>query len=263
MTERALPERWSPSAHRAYRTCPRQLWLEYVARVKGVDSPESIRGQVMHAGMEAGWNGAYFGGFQVSQRVEDHIEFQMATYADERFGIAADDPELAEWIETVTTAIRRLGPVHPGDHARIVAEMTEGEVVGEIDGVPLKARIDLVFGCDDVMCIWDWKSSKELPRREDVRRDTQLGVEGFLLRQQYSLTGPIRVAIASIGSGVACEVDLPPDMAEAAARRVARTAREAQQDTEFAPVRGAACADCKVRKHCPLFATGPVPEPGR
>lgn len=244
-----LPKHWSPSAHRAYRTCPRQFWLEYVARVGRTDSPESVRGQVMHAGMAAGWGGA---------------ALVAMNHEADRLGLPDSlDPEFSEWTETVYRALARLGP-EPGDEL-LGAEL---ELRSECDGVPLKARLDLVFRRDGILRIYDWKSASELPRREEVRRNTQLGLGAFLAAREYG-TDRIKVAIASIGSGVACEVDMPPDMAEAAARRVAETARRAQVDTEFAPVRGEACADCKVRKFCPLFAAAgtvipaPAPEPAR
>lgn len=244
---------WSVSRHRAYRTCPRMAWLLNQDDVPRTDSPESIRGQVMHAGMAAGWKAWGVDGVTSGARLLDIIEGATLIESDRH---RMDEHEIDEALETALTAFDRLRDQMNGCTMLGVEE----ELHGAIDGVPLMARVDYRFMRGSALCVYDGKSSKELPRREEVRRDTQLGL-GAYLSADYD-TGCIRVAIASIGSGVAVEVDMPPDMAEAAARRVATTARIAEQDTTFEPQRSAACGDCKVRRSCPLFATGPVPEPG-
>ncbi|MGH3986432.1 MAG: RecB family exonuclease [Pseudonocardiaceae bacterium] len=249
---------WSVSRHRAYITCPRQYWLTSVAKVPREDSPASVRGQVLHAAVAAGWAKAAVGAGAdaVLGAIEVAADDEVARH--ERRGTQITDYDMWSWIELAALTVEHAGP-KPGDTLLGV----EYEVRSEVDGVPVMARLDLVYEtADGTLIVRDWKSSSEVPTQDDLLRDVQLGLGALLAARHWGRTR-VRVEIGSIGAQVVSGVDMPRERAQGTGERVAASARKAATDTEFTPRRSEACAECKVRRFCPLFAVGPVPEPNK
>lgn len=254
--------RWSVTAHRAYRQCPRKLWLMRVADVERDVSPSNSRGIVLHAGMAAGY--AY---------LDRHgRDYSKATPGVVRNGLwwavscavteAAEAAGMGSWAadEAYTTVIRALEHLGPQARDRVLGVEHRMEIV--VDGVTIVYVADAIYRRDGVTVVRDWKSSSELPRRHELADNRQLGVGALCVARTFGVTG-VTVEIASINVGVAVSAPLDRAAAIDAASAVADSAREFAQDREFEPTPGEVCATCPVRKSCPAFAPAgaSIPQP--
>ena len=248
----AIERRWSISAVRAYMACPRQWWLTRVANVDKEVSDASLRGQLMHAGLAAGYAEmarAYgererWPADTVARRGEATLEYAIAKEAD-RLGVDFD----GETVDTAARALRHLGP-QPTD----VLLGVERDLDIRIDGVPIIYRADVIYRRAGVLTVRDWKSRKTLPKARDLPRDWQLCLGALVAARTFGDTF-VRVELASIGGAVAVAYPITADEAREVGRLVAATAWDAEHaNDDYAPLPGSACADCPVRKHCPEFA---------
>jgi CRISPR/Cas system-associated exonuclease Cas4 (RecB family) len=249
-----INRRWSISATRAYLACPRQWWLTRVAGVEQDNPDANFRGVLMHVGLAAGY--AEMARAQrepegwlpdaVARRGEAACEFAIAKEAD-RLGIELED----EPIDTACRALAHLGPQR-GDEVLGV----EYDMDIRVDGVPIGFRADVIYRRNKVLCVRDWKTSSTLPKARDLPKDWQLCLGALCAARTFG-DRVVRVEIASINAAVAVRFPITADQAQEAGRIVAQTAREAENDLECLPLPGSACAECKVVKHCPVYA-----EPG-
>jgi hypothetical protein len=128
---RPEPRTWSVSAARAY-TCPRQWWLIYVAHAPQESGFDSIRGQVLHAGVAAGYSThavAVAEGRELVVAIRrSHVAVEHAVCkAAARLG----HEEVDEAIDTAIECLNELCP-EPGDEVLLV----EQSMYIEVDGVP-------------------------------------------------------------------------------------------------------------------------------
>lgn len=258
----AIERRWSISAVRAYMACPRQWWLTRVANVDKEVSDASLRGQLMHAGLAAGYAEmarAYgererWPADTVARRGEATLEYAIAKEAD-RLGVDYD----GETVDTAARALRHLGP-QPTD----VLLGVERDLDIRIDGVPIIYRADVIYRRAGVLTVRDWKSRKTLPKARDLPRDWQLCLGALAAARTFGDTF-VRVELASIGGAVAVAYPITVDEAREVGRLVAATAWDAEHaNDDYVPLPGSACADCPVRKHCPVHAEAGtrIPTPG-
>lgn len=251
---------WSISAVRSYLTCPRQWWLTRVAHVEQEVSSESCRGQLLHAGLAAGYMEMDRAQREPERWLPDVIA--RRTEAAVVHGVAREAARLQvddvdEAMDTACRTMRYLGP-RPGDGVLGV----ERELSIRMDGVPITYRADVVYRRQGRLVVRDWKSSSQLPRRRDVPRNWQLALGALCAACTFDVTGvEVAAEIASIASAVTVTVPITPDKAWEAGQVVVEAAHlaelELQRPVPFAPERGEACGDCPVRRFCPLFA-----EPG-
>jgi CRISPR/Cas system-associated exonuclease Cas4 (RecB family) len=241
---------WSVSAMRAYARCPRSWWLMYVAHVDQEDGHDSIRGQIMHAGLAAGCR-------EVAVNLEagkamvvalDYGEEALQDAIDEAAGAYPEIVDIEEAAETAVAALRALAP-QPGDQVLGV----EQQLNIVIDDVPIVYRADLIYRRDGVLVVRDWKSAATLPTRDELRRDRQLHLGALCAARHYG-DRVIQGEIASITSALAVSVPIFRSGARDAGAAVVRTARKAEADREFRPTPNEWCGSCKVRAHCPLYA---------
>lgn len=256
--------RWSVSAHRAYRECPRKAWLMRVANVPRDVDPSNHRGIVLHAGMAAGYSYLDQHGRDYSRMtpgaVRNELWWAVSCAVTEAALAAGMDSWDAD--EAYTTVIRALAHLGPQARDRVLG--VEREMTAIVDGVTIVYRADVLYRRDGRVTLRDWKSSSELPRRYELVGDRQLGVGALCAARTFGVT-EVDVEIASIGAGVA--VSAPMDRASAleSASAVADSAREFAQDREFEPTPGEACATCPVKRSCPVYVPDgrliPVPDP--
>lgn len=257
MTSAASDRRWSISAVRSYLSCPRQWWLTRVAGVEQTFNPDSCRGQLMHAGLAAGYREMDRAQREregwlpnvITRRAEGALIHGVAKEAT-RLGVDEDD----EVIDTACRALRYLGP-HRGDTVLGV----ECEMNIRVEGVAITYRADVVYRRRGRLVVRDWKSAKALPKRRDVPRNWQLALGALCAARTFDVKGTeVDVEIASIGSAVAVTAPITADQAWEGGLVVAETARLAElgphRPVPFAPERGEECARCPVRRFCPEFA---------
>lgn len=253
---------WSVSAHRSYRSCPRQFWLSRVARVPHDVDPSNARGTLLHIGLAAGFTYLDQHGRDYSamtpgavRRGLRHAVSDVVTDAAQHAGV---DPWDAD--EAYTTVIRALEHLGPQARDRVLGVEHRMEIV--VDGVTIVYVADAIYRRDGVTVVRDWKSSSELPRRHELADNRQLGVGALCVARTFGVTG-VTVEIASINAGVAVSAPLDRATALDAASAVADSAREFAQDREFEPTPGEACATCPVRKSCPVYAPAgaSIPQP--
>lgn len=247
---RPEPRTWSVSGARAYTACPRQWWLVYVAHAPQESGFDSIRGQVLHAGIAAGYSthaaAVAEGRDMVVAIRRSHVAVEHAVCkAAARLG----HEEVDEAIDTAIECLNELYPM-PGDEVLLV----EQSMHIEVDGVPIQYRADAVYRRDGVLVVRDWKSNKELPKRRELPQNRQLALGALCAARTYRET-KVTVEIASIGSGVAVDCPIDRSAAQEAGRWVAEVAHVADADRVFEPRPGTECARCSVRAHCPVFAT--------
>ena len=244
-----INRKWSISATRSYLACPRQWWLTRVANVERTVSEDSFQGQLMHAGLAAGYaemGRAWAEGRNlqvVQRRGEVACEFGIAKEAD-RLAIDYEDG-------LVDTAVRALMHLGPRQDDQVVG--VERDMDLRVDGVPIGYRADVVYRRGGVLVVRDWKSRKSLPKARDLPRDWQLALGALAVARTYGET-VVRVELASINGATSVAFPITAQAAQAAGRIVAETARTAEADTECLPLPGAACNDCKVVAHCTVYA---------
>lgn len=244
-----MPLRWSVTAHRTYRECPRMAWLLRTPGVERDTDPSNNRGIVLHAGLAAGYDqlaacrdrpmtpGA------VRRRVADVVDAAVTAAA-----VGMTDFDADEAYTTVLAALEWLGPLSR-DHVLGV----EHEMVIVVDGVEVVFRADVIYRRDGIVTVRDWKSSSTVPRRHELFDDRQLSVGALCAARTFDVVD-VDVEIASIGAAVAVSARLNKTAALAAAYAVADSAREFAQDREFEPTPGEVCATCPVRRYCPVYA---------
>lgn len=244
------PRTWSVSGARAYKACPRQFFLVYVAHAPQEPGFDSIRGQVLHAGIAAGYSthaaAVAEGRDMVVAIRRSHVAVE---YAVCEAAARLDHEQVDEAIDTVIECLNELCP-EPGDEVLLV----EQSMHIEVGGVPIQYRADAVYRRGGTLVVRDWKSRKDLPRRRELPGDRQLALGALCAARTYGDT-KVTVEIASIGSGVAVDSPIDRSAAQEAGRWVAETACDADADRVFTPRPGTECARCSVRVHCPVFAT--------
>lgn len=244
--------RWSVTAHRAYRQCPRKLWLMRVAAVERDVSPSNSRGIVLHAGMAAGYTYLDQHGRDYSKATPGAVRRGLRRTVSDAVSGAAQAAGMDSWEadEAYTTVLRALETLGPQARDKVLG--VEHEMAITVDGVEITFRADVIYRRDGALVLRDWNSSSELPRRHELADNRQLGVGALCVARTFGVTEVV-VEIASIGAGVAVSAPLDRATAADAASAVADSAREFAQDREFEPTPGEACATCPVRKACPMF----------
>lgn len=249
----AITRRWTYSAAYAYTVCPHQWWL---TRVKGAPrapaSPESFRGQLIHAGLAAGWPMAHklMREGSTDAAIQLHSE-QALIDAMEAEATRLATPVTPEMVDAACRVLLHCGPV-AGDEL-IGAEI---DLDMRVDGVPIGYRADLIYRRGDVYVVRDWKSRTTLPKARDLPREWQLGVGALATARTYGTT-QVRVELASINAAYAVSAPIGKDQARQHGQLVAKVARAAEADTEHRAKPGKACGDCPVRAAC--YMHNPVP----
>ena len=257
--------RWSYSGTIDYLTCPRLWWLKRIAHVEQDATDASHRGQLMHAGLAAGYAEMY----QAQHEYEGWLDDVIVRRGEAAcaHGVAREAARLDidygdEMVDTACRALRHLGP-RRGDHLIGV----EYDLDLRVDGVPIVYRADALYRRGGVLTVRDWKSRKTLPKRRDLLKLWQLALGALAAARTFGET-LVRVEIASIGSAVAVSTEMPMEVARDAGRVVASAAGmaelELQRPVPFAPEQGEACVDCPVRRYCPVWAQDgtEIPTPG-
>lgn len=252
--------RWSYSGTIDYLTCPRMWWLKRIAHVKQDATDASYRGQLMHAGLAAGYLEMYQAQHEregwlddgITRRGEAACAHGVAREAA-RLNVDYDD----EMVDTACRALRHLGP-RRGD----VLIGVEYDLDLRIDGVAIGYRADVLYRRGGVLTVRDWKSRKTLPKKRELLKMWQLALGALAAARTFG-EGGVMVEIASIGSAVAVSTEMPMEVARDGGRVVVEAAGlaqlEFQRPTPFAPEPGDACADCPVRRHCPVYHDGNGP----
>lgn len=150
----AVTRRWTYSAAYAYTLCPRQ-W--YLTRVTGAprapSSLESFRGQLIHAGLAAGWPVAHRllreGSTKAAIALHSEDALIDAMEIEATRIATATTPEM---IDAACRVLAHCGPVR-GDEF-IGAEI---DLDMRVDGVPVGYRADLIYRRGDVYTVRDWK----------------------------------------------------------------------------------------------------------
>lgn len=251
--------RHSISGTRDYLTCPRLWWLKRIAHVEQEVSVDSYRGQLMHAGLAAGYAEMHRAQHEregwlhsvIERRCEAAVEFAIDK---ESVRLKLDDYD-GEVVDTACRALHHLGPRY-GD----VLIGVEYDMDLRIDGVAIGYRADVIYRRDGLLTVRDWKSAKTLPKARDLHLNWQLALGALCAARTFGDT-LVRVEIASIGSAVAVGALMPRSSAQDGGAVVVETAGlmelELKRPTPFAPEPGEACAECPVRRHCTVYA-----EPG-
>lgn len=248
-----ITRRWTYSAAQSYVTCPHQWFLTRVANTpRAPVTPESFRGQLMHAGLAVGWitAEALLRGGSDRAAIQMHAEHALID-AMEHEATRLQVPVNPEMVDTACYALDCLGPQR-GDEL-IGAEL---DLDIRVDGVPVGYRADLVYRRGGVHVVRDWKSRTTLPKARDLPRDWQLGVGALAVARTYGLT-QVHVEMASINGATSVCSPIGRDEARRAGELVAKVAYTAEADTEHAPKPGRACGDCPARHAC--FVHNPVP----
>lgn len=252
------PLRGSVTSTRNYLTCPRMWWLLRIPGVVKHAPGASNRGVLLHAGLAAGYAEYDRARFDkctpgaVWRRTAAAVEYAVCQ-------VAGTDDDIDEAIDTVIEALNRLAP-KPQDRVLGV----EHEMLIDFDGVQIVYRADVTYRRDGQTIVRDWKSSPEVPRARDLSDNLQLQVGALCAARTFNTT-EVRGEIASIGRAVAVSAPMTAGKAREGGELVAETTLAAAADTVFEPTPGQACAECKVRRSCPLYApdgaTIPTPSP--
>ena len=236
-----IKRRWSISAARAYWACPHQWWLTRVAHVPRTTTEYSFRGQLMHAGLAAGWVALHrnLGNATAMFSGEGALIDAMHTEA-EHLEVPCPD----EAIDTAWRALKHLGP-------RIGDELlgAERDLDLRIDGVPIGYRADLIYRRKGMLTLRDWKSTSKLPKAADLPQDDQLALGALAVARTYAAPA-VRIEFASINAAAVRGGPISADRARQAGQAVAETAIEAEADIEHKPTPGSACHTCPVVASC-------------
>lgn len=251
------PLRGSVSATRDYLACPRMHWLLRTAKAPRDATGASNRGVLLHVGLAAGYVEFDRARFDkctpgaVWRRTGAAVEYAVCR-------AAVGDDDVDEAIDTVLSALRHL---HPQPTDKVLG--VEHEMVIDFDGVEIVYRADLTYRRGGWVTVRDWKSSSEVPRARDLSDNLQLQVGALCAARTFGVT-EVRGEIASIGRGVAVDATITKGKALEGGALVAVTTQLAAADTVFEPTPGEVCADCKVRRSCPVYAPDKsmIPTPG-
>lgn len=251
------PLRGSVTATRDYLACPRMHWLLRIAKAAKDATGASNRGVLLHAGLAAGYAEFDRARFDkctpgaVWRRTGAAVEYAVCS-------VAQGDDDVDEAIDAVIGALNYLAP-KPQDRVLGV----EHEMVIDFDGVEIVYRADAIYRRGGWVTVRDWKSSSEVPRARDLPDNLQLQVGALCAARTFGVT-EVRGEIASIGRAVAVDAPISRGKAREGGQLVAEVTRAAAADTVFEPTQGDVCADCKVRRSCPVYAPdgATIPTPG-
>lgn len=255
---------WSPSAIISARTCLQQWYLMYGAgRRPELDdkrlSPENLSfGVVMHAGAEAAYRCARRGLLQEHHPgTMDRFLGEAITALESRWRsllLPEDDASQAQMVAELGNVLESLPIPHP---AAILAVEEQIDFTGRA-GTPFKAILDVVLrtGHEEIH-IRDWKrrSISSLPKARELLDDVQLCQQRVAAQKQWPWAQRVTVGLFSTISCAEVSIELPLERALYRLDGHEVTAHRTETAAEYPPKPGQACASCRVRPQCPVFAT--------
>ncbi len=244
----------SPSQAESYALCPRRYALERRLHVGDEPSVYAAFGLLVHQVLEDTERLALDRG-DAHGTVEEALAALDRVFEPTVFG---GGPFATAWYRRAVDALRRLYRMWPST-GRVAA--VEREVHLELGGVAWMGRADRIERDDEGIRIVDYKSTRSVPKEDDIASSLQLGF--------YMLAAAADPEIGALGPIVAAETWYPaartktkvttrafaPDrLAEVREQLVAAGAGIAAED--WTPLVGPGCERCRVREVCPEWPEG-------
>lgn len=262
--EGGVVPRFSHSAIESFRSCPRQYYYRYVARVKLPDVPEQIApffGSRAHDALEWLYRRAMNG--VLSTREELLGEFDRLWEEKWDDSIVIDDAEMSG--EMYQGLGRRClsdyyGAHHPFDDSTTVA--LEQRVDFELDeGIAMIGFIDRLAKSDDgVWHIHDYKTNKRLPTQGDMDRNPQLAYYEIGIRSMWPTIDRVELhwhylrfgeTITSTRTGAQLE-----ELRDKALGTIRDATGRGQDEDRFETVESGLCRYCDYQSICPVTKHG-------
>ena len=251
---------WSPSALRAYRTCPRQWHLRYKdsrpgKRAEALDTPPShLRmGTAAHAGLEAAYMAArdalnWSPGTRMMIYGDEAVDAIRAAW--ERLELESSSAQIEDEVSRTLDAL----PV-PRPEAVLGVEL---EIRNEVEGYPFVNVLDLALRTGArAIHIRDWKrrSLRTLPRVTELPDDPAMCSYRLAVAERFPWARRVTVGLYSLVNHVEVVADLPLARAAHVMSGEVAIIEQAEDDTSWIPTPdGRNCGSCSVRSRCPLFA---------
>lgn len=252
---------WSPSAVISARTCLMQWHLQYGGgRQPGGEQafPEHLSfGVVVHAGLEEA--------YRCAANAEAHRCGTMARFLDPALLALAErwrELRLPGSASVQAHVVAEIGAVLeslPTPHPRAVLGVEKTIRFTGRSGTPFKATLDLALRTGlETVHIRDWKrrSISSLPKGEELLDDIQLCQQRVAAQEQWPWVRRVTVGLFSTISCIETRpIELPLERALHRLDGHEVTAYDTENASEYPPSKGQACASCRVRPQCPVFAT--------
>jgi len=244
----------SPSQAESYAGCPRRYALERRLHVGDQSNIYAEFGNLIHQVLEDAERLALERG-QGHGTVEDALASLDRHFEPAPFG---GGPFASAWYRRAEEALRRLYRMWPSTGRVVAVERTMDLDLG---GVAWTGRADRIERDADGIRIVDYKSTRSVPKEQDIAGSLQLGF--------YLLAAAADPEIAALGPIVAAETWYPakdtktkvttrafsPDqLAEVHDQLVAIGSGIAAED--WRPLVGPGCDRCRVRELCPEWPEG-------
>ena len=267
----STPLVWSPSRSTRWRTCRRQFLLKDLLAAEPAQhaARRNLRGNVMHAGMEAALRTVAAGKYRHATSMAAF--FGEAETAMREHPSAAELPaaDLADCVGIVYAALTGLGVPAPGSILGVEMPFTFVH-----HGMPVKGIIDLALRTGPVSArVIDWKSGRIPERSEQLEGNTALGVYSVAAMRAFPWARTIEVCLHSIPRAQSVQLVITREMQELVLERLAgdfhaaesaraRLAPESVDDL-FPASTGDHCTSCVFRSYCPEFRdSSPPVRPG-
>ncbi|MCA1595493.1 MAG: PD-(D/E)XK nuclease family protein [Chloroflexi bacterium] len=229
---------------RTYQGCPLQYRYAYVDRLPRAPRKNLQLARRIHVALRTYFLYAEYGPPEFQRIAEAYSE----TWDARRQPEVINDPVyqdglrvLRGYFEAQRNTIQRPVMVEQ----RFKLHLGAHEVVGKLD------RVDLAD--DGQLEIIDYKLDREIPDREALERDTQLGI--YLLAVE-ELQGRAAGAASRyyLRHNVKVSVCKTSDEREQVAAAVAGLGDRIERDDTFIPTPGKICSSCSYRKQCPAVS---------
>lgn len=225
---------------------------------KRLDPRNLSFGVVMHSALEAAYRCAR------RALMREHLAGTMARFLDEAVAALAsrwrslllpeDDALQAQMVAELGAVLESLPIPIP---TAILAVEEEIRFTGRA-GTPFKAVLDLVLRTDyEEIHIRDWKrrSLSSLPKPHELLDDVQLCQQRVAVAERWPWAQRVTVGLFSTISCAEVSIELPLERALYRLDGHEVTAHKTETADEYPPSPGQACASCRVRPQCPVFAS--------
>ena len=124
----------------------------------------------------------------------------------------------------------------------------------------LRGIIDrLVRAKDGALEIHDFKTSRRVPKQDELDRDRQLGLYELGVREQLGETGEVRLVWHYVVPDQQRTSRRTPEQRDALRESTQRSIDRIRAERDWAPRPSGLCDWCEFRAHCPAFAAEPRP----